>query len=102
MEDQMLQIRSAMENMQSRLVMTENVLVEAKAAIAKTAGLVDTRSIGKAPSLSGEHKEWHDWSFQLTASPQWERLRIQSRTVGTSGRELLRGMLRSYWNMLAR
>ena len=66
----MFQMRSAMENMQSRLVMTENALVEAKAAIApppKTTSLVDTRSIGKAPSFSGEHKEWHDWSFQFTA-----------------------------------
>ena len=65
-----MQMKSVMENMQSRLVMTENALVEARAAIVptpKTASLVDTRSIGKAPSFSGEHKEWHDWSFQLTA-----------------------------------
>ena len=66
----MFQMRSAMENMQSRLVMIENALVEAKAAIAPTPNttrLVDTRSIGKAPSFSGEHKEWHDWSFQFSA-----------------------------------
>ena len=65
-----MQMRSVMENIQSRLVMTENALVEARAAIVptpKTASLVDTRSIGKAPSFSGEHKEWHDWSFQFTA-----------------------------------
>ena len=65
-----MQMRSAMENMQSRLVMTENALAEARAAAVptpKTASLVDTRSIGKAPNFSGEHKEWHDWSFQFTA-----------------------------------
>ena len=59
MEDQIIQMRSAMENMQSRLVMTENALAEARAAAVptpKTASLVDTRSIGKAHNFSGEHK----------------------------------------------
>ena len=64
-----MQMRSTMENMQSRLAMTENARVEARAATVvtpKTASLVDTRSIGEAPSFSGERKAWHDWSFQLT------------------------------------
>ena len=26
----------------------------------------DTRTIGKAPSFTGEHKDWSEWSFQLT------------------------------------
>ena len=70
MEDPVQQMMNAMENMQNRLVMTEKALVDARAATApqpKTAGLVDTRSIGKAPNFSGEHKDWHDWSFQFTA-----------------------------------
>ena len=66
----MQQMMNAIENMQNRLVMTEKALVDARAATApqpKTAGLVDTQSIGKAPNFSGEHKVWHDWSFQFTA-----------------------------------
>ena len=29
--------------------------------------LVDTRTIGKAQTFFGEHKDWPDWSFQCTA-----------------------------------
>ena len=29
--------------------------------------LVDTRTIGKAPTFTGEHKKWPEWSFQFTA-----------------------------------
>jgi hypothetical protein len=70
MEDQMMQMRAAMENMQTRLVHAETALVEARATATPTpkmASLMDTRSIGKAPNFSGDHKEWHDWSFQFTA-----------------------------------
>ncbi len=80
MEDQIKQMMNAMESMQTRLVMTEAWLVMTEAALVearvastmtqKTTGMappVDTRSIGKAPSFSGEHKEWHDWSFHFTA-----------------------------------
>ena len=31
------------------------------------APLVDTRTIGKAPTFTGEHKDWPEWSFQFTA-----------------------------------
>ena len=44
-----MQMRSAMENMQSLLVITENALAEARATAVptpKTTSLVDTRSIG--------------------------------------------------------
>ena len=38
------------------------------AAVPKvTAPLVDTRTIGKAPTFTGEHKDWPEWSFQFTA-----------------------------------
>mgnify|MGYP002809519574 CR=1 FL=1 len=70
MEDQMMQMRAAMENMQTQLVQAEAALVEARATATptpKTAILVDTRSIGKAPNFSGDHKDWHDWSYQFTA-----------------------------------
>ena len=66
MEDQIKQMMNAMESMQTRLVMTEKALVEARAGTTppqKMAPLVDTRSIGKAPSFSGEHKDWHDWEL---------------------------------------
>ena len=26
-----------------------------------------TRTIGKAPTFTGEHKDWPEWSFQVTA-----------------------------------
>ena len=39
------------------------------AAVPKvTAPLVYTRTIGKAPTFIGEHKDWSEWSFQLTAN----------------------------------
>ena len=34
---------------------------------ATTAPPVDTRTIGKAPIFTGEHKDWPEWSFQFTA-----------------------------------
>ena len=32
-----------------------------------TASLVDTRTIGKAPTFTGERKDWLEWSFQFIA-----------------------------------
>ena len=38
------------------------------AAVPKvTAPLVDTRTIGKAPTFTGEHGDWPEWSFHFTA-----------------------------------
>ncbi len=68
MEDQMMQTRAAMGNMQTRLVQAETALVEARATATPTpkmASLVDTWSIDKALSSSGDHKEWRYWTFQL-------------------------------------
>ena len=51
MEEQMQQMRAAMENMQTRLVQTETALAEVRATATPTpkmASLVDTRSKGKA------------------------------------------------------
>ena len=37
------------------------------AAVPKvTAPLVDTRTIGKAPTFTGEQRKWPEWSFQFT------------------------------------
>ena len=32
-----------------------------------SAPLVDARTINKAPTFTGEHKVWPEWSFQFTA-----------------------------------
>ena len=37
------------------------------AAPKAAAPLVDTRTIGEAPTFTGEHKDWPEWSFQFTA-----------------------------------
>ena len=38
------------------------------AAVPKaTAPLVDTRTIGKAPTFTGKHKDWSGWPFPFTA-----------------------------------
>ena len=29
--------------------------------------LADTQTIGKGPALTGDHKDWLEWSFQFTA-----------------------------------
>ena len=51
----------------ARLVQTERALIDARQEVAAapkvTAPLVDTRTIGKAPTLTGEHKDWSEWSF---------------------------------------
>jgi len=73
MEEQLRVMQSAMEQMPARLTQQERALAESRATsplaatVRATSSLVDTRSIGKAPSLSGDHKDWHDWSFQLVA-----------------------------------
>ena len=73
MDEQLRAMQSAMEQMQARLIQQERALAESRATallaatVRATSSLVDTRSIGKAPSLSGDHKDWHDWSFQLVA-----------------------------------
>ena len=65
------QIRADMEALMARLIQTERALVDTRlqgAAVPKaTAPLVDTRTIGKAPTLTGEHKDWPEMSFQFTA-----------------------------------
>ena len=65
------QTRSDMEALMTRLVQTERALMDTRqqvAAVPKVAALlVDTRTIGKAPTFTGEHKDWPDWSFQVIA-----------------------------------
>ena len=65
------QMAADMEALMVRLVRTEQALMDTRqqvAAVAKvTAPLVDARTIGKAPTFTGEHKDWSEWSFQFTA-----------------------------------
>ena len=55
----------------TRLVQTERALMDTRQQIAAApkaaAPLVDTRTIGKAATFTGDHKDWPEWSFQLTA-----------------------------------
>ena len=65
------QMRTDMEALMTRLVQTERALMDTRphvAAVPKVAApRVDTRTICKAPSVTGEHKAWPKWPFQLTA-----------------------------------
>ena len=55
----------------ARLVQTERALIDTRQqveAVPKvTVPFVDTGTIGKAPTFTGEHKDWPEWSFQFTA-----------------------------------
>ena len=65
------QIRSDMEALMTRLVQTEGAMMDTRRQIAAApkaaAPLVDTRTIGKAPTFTGENKDWPESSFQFTA-----------------------------------
>ena len=65
------QVRSDMEALMTRLVQTERALMESRQQVAAgpkvAAPLVDTRTIGKALSFTGEHNDWPEWSFRFTA-----------------------------------
>ena len=64
------EIRSDMEALMSRLVQIERALMDTRQQIAAApkaaAPLVDTRTVGRAPTFTGEHKDWPEWSFQFT------------------------------------
>ena len=65
-----VQMRADMEALMKRLVQTERALLDTRkqiAAVPKSAPLVVTRTIGKAPMFTREHKNWPEWSFQLIA-----------------------------------
>ena len=68
-------MRADMEALRACLVQTERPLQVA--AVQKfTAPLVDIRTNGTAPTFTGEHKDWPEWSFQVTAymgsaNPKW-------------------------------
>ena len=65
------QLRADMEALVARLVQTERVFMDTRqqvAAVPKVSSpLVDTRTVGKAPTFTGEHKDWPEWSSQFTA-----------------------------------
>ena len=65
------QMRADMEALMARLIQTEQALMDTRQQVAVvpkvTVPLVDTRTIGKAPTFTGEHKNWPEWSFQFTA-----------------------------------
>ena len=60
-----------MEALMTRLVQTERALMDTRqqvAAVPKVAApLLDMRTIGKALTFTGEHKDWPEWSFRFTA-----------------------------------
>ena len=55
-------MRADMEAWMARLIQTEQALLDTRqqvAAVSKvTAPLLDTRTIGKAPTFTSEHKDW--------------------------------------------
>ena len=65
------QTRSDVEALMTRLVQTERALMDTRQQIAAApkaaAPLVDTGTIGKALTFTGERKDWPEWSFQFTA-----------------------------------
>ena len=73
------------------------------------APLVDTRTVGKSPTFTGEHKEWSEWSFQFTAymgsanpksieAMRWLRCRMASLQPQRSCNRVLRcTMLNGTW-----
>ena len=64
------QMRADMEALMARLVRTEGALLDTRqqiAAVPKSSPLVDTRTIGRAPTFTGDHKDWPKWSFQFVA-----------------------------------
>ena len=64
-------MRADMEALMARLVQTERALLDTRQQIAAvpkvSAPLVDTRTIGKAPTFTGVHTDWPEWSFQFVA-----------------------------------
>ena len=64
-------MRSDMEALMTRLVQAERALMDTRQQVAAApkviAPLVDRRTIGKAPTFTGEPKDWPEWSFQFTA-----------------------------------
>ena len=63
-------VRAEMEALMASLIQREQALLSTRLRISvapKVAPLVDTRSVGKAPTFAGEHNDWPEWSFQFTA-----------------------------------
>ena len=58
-----------MDALMARLVQTERASIDRySTAVPKaTAPLAGTRTIGKAPTLTGESEDWVEWSFQFAA-----------------------------------
>ena len=68
-----VQMGAGVEALMARLIQTEQASLDTRQQVAAApraaaAPLVDTRTIGKAPTLTSEHKDWPKWSFQLTAT----------------------------------
>ena len=64
------QVRSDMEALMTRLVQKKRALTETQQVPAGpkvSAPLADMRTIGKAPTFTGEHKDWPERSCQPTA-----------------------------------
>ena len=64
------QMRAEMEALMARLIHTEQALLDTRLQISAAptaASVVDTRTIGKAPTFTGEHKDWPEWPFLFAA-----------------------------------
>ena len=71
------------------LMQTEQALLctrqQVAAAPRAAAPLVDTRTIGKAPPFTGEHRDWIEWSFQFTEHTWHPRIQVDRSTLGCEG-----------------
>ena len=76
------QMRADIEVLMTRLVQTERALLDTRqqvAAVPKvTALLVDTKTIGKALTFNGEHKDWPEWSFQFNSHILKSRAQVRT------------------------
>ena len=63
-------MRADMVALMARVMQTEQALLDTRLVSAgpNTAPLVVTRTVGAAPTFTGERKDWPEWSFQFTAS----------------------------------
>ena len=63
----------------ARLIQTEQALMDTRQQVATVpkvcAPLVDTRTIGKALTFTGEHEDWPEWSFQFTTYMEFANLK---------------------------
>ena len=78
------QMRADMEALMARLIQADHGLQDTRLQISaapKEASLVGLGTIGKAPTLRGEHIDWLEWSFQLPAYMGSQRTQLLKRST---------------------